>query len=437
MTKTPKDISVNKKVKENQQAAEYIVQMKRPKKFPWWIFLLLIPLLLLIECEKDITVTCIEEDTGVAAPGVPVQLNYTAHFLWKNSTLLFDQPVERTQTTDQQGKTTFKDLPCSVFSYIFYFFSDVTFNAKNECVAAADEKRQFHTTKNVELMLSVRYEDVSIQLIDEENSQPLPDGSIEYTVNDNGKTKTGTAKADKDGFVVIPHVRYCADVDIIKGTCYGYEDKEWTKLPARELADNGRNNQMPLKPLYQTLEFHTVDADCREILPGCSLQITGSVSGALTPTDSGNGIFEVTMRMNEKLTIIASKNGFRENNTTVNNLTFNDLQDADKREIPLEVDAEPCGGDWVEDDEADNGFLVKTYHLGNPPGKTVIEVDFDAAEDSITIYDGTCRKPENILYQDYINNSVSSIPVNYTKENITIVMKGNTIWKFKVNCPEP
>lgn len=54
MAKTPKDISVNKKIKADRNAGEYVLQMRRPRKFPWWILLLLLlPLLLLIKCKND------------------------------------------------------------------------------------------------------------------------------------------------------------------------------------------------------------------------------------------------------------------------------------------------------------------------------------------------------------------------------------------------
>lgn len=437
MNKKPKDIKVKKRLKEDGQANEYVLQMRRPRKFPWWILLLLLPLLLLIKCKKDITVTCVEEDSGMAVPNIPVDMAYTSHFLWDKGTFFYNEDIMRTQNTDKDGKTTFKDLPCSVFSYIFYILSDITFDTRNECVAAIGERRNFHLSRNVTLNMTTRYENLHIKLIDEEKGFPLPEGSITYKYKDNGKDRQESVKADVNGIVTIPHIRYCSEVDVMQGCCYGYEDKQWTKVNVREIVDNNPA-EMPLKPIYQTLDFHTID-DCQVLLPGCSLDITGSVSGKLTPPESGDGNFNVTIRMAENLSIVASKLGFHKNDNTVKDLNYKELQEPSRRVIPLKVKAEPCGGSWVEDAMTDNGYLLRTYHLGNSPGTVNIDYEFMDQPDSITIYDGSCRTQENMIYCRELNGS-GTITLNYTQETITLIMKKfeyGSVWKFKVNCPEP
>ena len=119
-------INIGKKLKYSEKYDLYSVQMVR-HHFPWWIFLLLLPLLLLIQCHKDIEVSCIEPDTKVPIEGQVVQMRYQAHFLWNKGRFFANDNVRKTQVTDSTGTTVFKDLPCSVYSYVFYCLSKVSF----------------------------------------------------------------------------------------------------------------------------------------------------------------------------------------------------------------------------------------------------------------------------------------------------------------------
>ncbi len=123
MTKN-KGIIYQKKFRYNAEQSDYEFQLKKKRNW-WWLLLFLLPLLLLIRCNHDIEVTCIDEWTRKPIPDISVTLDYTAHFLYDEGRLFADVPVEMEQVTDSNGKTIFKDLECSVYSYIFYCLSKV------------------------------------------------------------------------------------------------------------------------------------------------------------------------------------------------------------------------------------------------------------------------------------------------------------------------
>ena len=441
---TQSDIHVKKSLQEKDHVNEYTIHMKRRRKFPWWIFLLLLPLLLLIKCKKDITVVCMDSDSGERAAGVTVDLAYTAHFLWNEGKFFDDKAIELTQETDSTGTTTFKDLPFSVYSFIFYFFSDVTLNAKSECLAAMDVKRQFHTVRNVEMLLEPRYEDLHLRLVDKEKGFPLPGGTVVFQRKDGGVERTDTVTADSNGVVLIPHIRYCSDIALTQGSHFGYEDSLWTDTPARDLIDND-STQMPLQPLYVDMDFHTID-DCRILLPGCALQVNGSISGTLPPNNSENGDFTVRMRMAELLSITASKKGFTTNDYSVRNASYPELQDPDRRVIPLQVVPDQCGQTVFSKETS--RYLVRSYDVSKHNGEVNIYYDFYAAPDIMVIYDGTCRTEDKIIYNKNRKEEIFSgmITIYPTQSIITIIMQnantelnrlyGASDWEYRVECPQ-
>ncbi len=139
-----------RKIKFDDSRDYYELQL-RPRRNYWWLLLLLLPLLLLIRCERDITVVCVDDD-GAPIEGALTSLCYDARWLWNDGLL----PVETQygeKTTDAEGKATYTDLPCSVFSYIFAPLTRVT--ATGECYPYTTESATalFHFTREITLTL--------------------------------------------------------------------------------------------------------------------------------------------------------------------------------------------------------------------------------------------------------------------------------------------
>lgn len=291
-------ISIGKKLKYSEKYDLYSVQMVR-HHFPWWIFLLLLPLLLLIQCHKDIEVSCIEPDTRVPIEGQAVQMRYQSHFLWNKGRFFANDYVKKTQTTDSTGTTVFKDLPCSVYSYVFYCLSKVSFTtAKSDCYATVNEKCNFHYTRHVDLEMNPRREDLHIQLRDLETNDPLPDGVLIYKYTEFGGEKTDSAKADPTGVVTIPKMRYCSVMNLLNGRCYGYADTSMVNIPCQQLILVDDSTTLRLRPIKERFTFFVKNLETKEPIPGAECQVTlkhpysGKVDGPhlVTTSTDGKGI---------------------------------------------------------------------------------------------------------------------------------------------------
>lgn len=268
-----KKITASHKLKYDERKDCYDIQLVH-RRFPWWILLLLLPLLLLIRCEKDVEVTCLEPDGKTPVAGIPVTMEYTAHFLWADGTLLLDKDIKKVQKTDDKGKTTFKDLPCSVYSYIFYCLSNAKYTAKNNCYAAAGEEHNFHYKSNVTLIMKPRREDLHVKIVDLETGDLLPGASLVYKYTEKGEEKTDSAKADASGVATLPNMRYCAVIEKMTAGCYGYADTSRVDVPCQDLLVANDSTAMRLRPVKEKFTFFVKNKETRQPIPDAECTVT-------------------------------------------------------------------------------------------------------------------------------------------------------------------
>lgn len=347
MSSKLKDIKIDKNIKQRDNTTEYVLKMKK-RRFPWWILLMLLPLLLLIKCKKDITVVCIDPDTKEPIVGMPVDMQYTAYFLWNSGALLDSRNINMTQETDSNGKTIFKDLTFSLYSYIFCHSTQVTFNAKNECYAAVDEQHNFHTTDSVRLDMNPRYEDLHVKLLDRDDGYPLPDGWIRFSVSANDVESTDSVKADASGVVTIPHVRFCSNVKLMTGSCYGYADTTKTGIPARYLIVADDSTALRLKPIKEKFTFFVKNKDTKQPIPDatCTVRLTNPTTKKTdtrevhTSTDGRGIAFYDNAFILSQLSIHAKKVHYKDGDLEGSHWTVDKfkLQDDDTRTVWLEPD---------------------------------------------------------------------------------------------------
>lgn len=288
-----KTINYNHKLKYDKDCTDYTLQMKR-KRRPWWLLLLLLPLLLFIQCHKDVTVECIDELSGLPVDGAEVTLEYQSHHLWNEGTFFASKDIKKTQTTDEQGKTVFKDLPCSVFSYVFYCFSNMKISAKSDCHANAGETYKFHYTDHVRLTMKPRLEDLHIRVTDLETGDPLPDAFVHYTYRDGGNEKKDSVQADAAGIATIPQMRYCSMISLLRASCYGYADTIRTDVPCQDLLVANDSTEMKLRPIKERFSFFVKNKETRQPIPDaiCTVVLThpsGKKSPARTVRTSIDG----------------------------------------------------------------------------------------------------------------------------------------------------
>lgn len=275
MTKTAKNININSSIRYKEEYDLYTFRMCHKRNW-WWLLLLLLPLLLFVKCSKDITVTCIDSEGNFPVAGQEVKLDYTAHFLYNDGKFLADEPISIVQETDSTGCTTFEDLPCCVFSYIFYCLQQADYSVGSECYGQADEKHNFHYVWNVEIELEPFRTDLYIKLMDKETLDVLPDAKVVYRYIDNGEEKTDSAEADAAGIAVIPQMRYCSVIDKITGSCYGYMDEVRMDIPNQKLAEVSDSTALLLTPIMERFDFFVKNKISKQPIPEalCDVSLT-------------------------------------------------------------------------------------------------------------------------------------------------------------------
>lgn len=273
-------IEVSKEIRYTADSDIYIVQMKRPRRFPWWIILLLLPLLLLIRCNKDIEVLCCEAETNLPVGRQDVNMTYQAHYLWDNGRLFATDTISITQTTDSIGVATFRNLPCSVYSYIFYCLSKVTFRSACDCYEDINEPYNFHLSRHVELLMQPRREDLHVKLVDLETGDPLPGAILRYKYTEAGQERIDSVQADAAGIATMPMVRLCSVVDLLHGQCYGYADTTRADVPCRFLVTPSDSMALRLRPLKERFTFFVKNVETKQPIPAaeCAVSLTHPIS---------------------------------------------------------------------------------------------------------------------------------------------------------------
>lgn len=271
----PQSIQIDKKLKYKEEYNQYSLQLRHIHR-PWWLLLLLLPLLLFIKCSKDITVSCIEPIGELPVENLPVTMKYQSHFLWNEGKFLASDSIQLTQRTDSLGKTVFKDVPCSIFSYVFYCLQKASFTAVSDCHAVIDEKRNFHYRWRVTLDMEPRREDLHVKLLDKETGDILPDGILIYKYVELGEEKTDSAHADAAGIATLPQMRYCSIMTELKGTCYGYADTVHIDVPCQSLLSANDSTALRLRPIKERFTFFVKNKETKQPIPNalCKVSLT-------------------------------------------------------------------------------------------------------------------------------------------------------------------
>lgn len=222
-----------------------------------------------------------------------------------------------------------------------------------------------------------------------------------------------------------------------KGPEYKRKDSRFAKFADIKDADK----EIRMEPVMDTLNFRTIREEKDDVLlPNCNLRITGSISGMLHPTNSGNGEFTVVMRKYENLTIVASRKGYITNSTKVRNQDWQYLQeDQNHRDIPLKLDLPPCSGGINTPKQDGEMNHQRSYGMGQEEGYASISGDFYSEPDFLTVYDGLGTSGKILVGPNQSIAKKFSIPFHFTQGAVTVVIRtsinNSSSWEYIVSCP--
>ena len=310
-----KERNVKKKFRIDGNNGEYSFQLKKKPNL-WWLLLLLLPLVLLIPLRKDITVYTRLD--GTPEPLVDVSMNYTARYLLWDKKFNVKMPYDTVQQTDSVGKTVFKRVGYSVYSFIFHFKAPVVFSAGgDDCYDSISKTCRFHTTRKVVLDMSPKLTDVRLKVVDKELGFELPGANVECDFIGKHGAQHVADTTDAAGCVVVKEARLCGEFSSIKVGADGYADTLLTQKQVAELLGQTGGYVIPLRPLKERFIFYVKNVYTKEPIPDALAEVTltlngkqGAVGRSRTNVDGlGQGFFD-DARILATIGIKASKQGY-------------------------------------------------------------------------------------------------------------------------------
>lgn len=271
-----KAIKYSEKFVFDDKNSEYVFKIKKCNYR--WLWLLLIALLLgllCIRCTNDITVHVVDHVSGEPVTPTSVTIEYTEHALCKGGKLFYNNPYSKTLETDENGDALFEDMPCSVFSYIFYAFSKACLTAENDCNYLKDSPATciFHYTWDVTLKLQPKTEDIQVLVTDKETDEPLAGAVIHYDYSLSGENVTDSVRTDAAGAVYLAGVPRCGSLHLERVSCYGYEDTTHIDLSVLEVIKDPTKAVVPLVPVKQSFTYFVKNKFTKQPVPGATVEV--------------------------------------------------------------------------------------------------------------------------------------------------------------------
>ena len=310
MAKKERNLKSNFKYDGNSTDYDFYIK-KKPNL--WWLLLLLLPLLLFIPLKKDITVYT--KSDGKPEPFVDVSMNYTARYLLWNKKFNVKMPYDTIQQTDSTGRTVFKKVGYSVYSFVFHFRNPIVFRADgSDCYAPLERSCWFHTKRRVVLDFEPKVADVRLKVVDKELGFEIPGAKVECRYQGKKGEQHTSDETDATGCVVLKEARVCGDCNSIKVSAEGYADTLLTNI---QIADMLQGYVIPLRPLKERFVFFVKNVYSKEPIPGALAEVTltlngqvGSAGNIKTNVDGlGQGFFD-DARILATIGIKASKDGY-------------------------------------------------------------------------------------------------------------------------------
>jgi len=235
---------------------------------------LLIPLLLLIPFNKNISVQTINS-VGTEIPETDVFVRYVDYQLINFNTkkIFTHDTIELYNETDASGIVNFENIRYTLYSRLIFMGKRADITGTNEC-SFGDSLPRFHKLKNnkiFKLVLGERLYNYYFTAVNKDNNQVIPGAKVIVIVKSNGKTQKFEGITELDGTVYFENFPYCGEFNAF-GDADGYLPDS-TSGEAKDLYDNDSLRYLRLKPETEMIEFMVRDLYSKEPLPNATVHL--------------------------------------------------------------------------------------------------------------------------------------------------------------------
>lgn len=292
---------------------------------------------------------------------------------------------------------------------------------------------------------------VEFQNIDNYSKTPLAGVTNQVLIKKVGKQETHILKSDINGNFSF-HLTLDDTLSIISSYSPDYITNDTTirYILGEDLIKHNINKRtIPLNPEIFKLMFKTVEADnLSKSIPNADIRTELIVNGkkmilAKPLQTDMNGEAVLELPVTALVSITASKQGYGQNTTKVNNKNTRYLKACDQieRNIPLKDLPPPCNTQIG----SGNTSNIQSYNMMDPNMKFEVEYDMNNIPDNMIIYCGHKDDKQQILFESGFVQGGSGSPAiidlatcsGNTWITIEIIISGGStsIWDYTIKCP--
>ncbi len=411
------------KVTATEQNGDVVLTVKR-KKFPWWIFLFLLPLILLIPVKRDINIQYAQQGSDIAVAKAAATVNYPVTSTFGGKTMLTVK-----DTTDTEGKLVIAGVAEPLWYKLFGGHSDSLFTScGNGCYSlknAGYKYRDFPPDDFKKVYLGAVASVETLKVVDADDNEPIPEADLQIIRTVDGNSTNDNTKTDVAGQFDITDMPLCGSVKVIASK-EGYENDtlEASLFDISNMTDDEKT--LHLKPLKGCVKVIVKNLNTKTLLADATvtLEINGAARTMKTNTNGvGVGMFD-SLRISSTLKFTASKAGYAD--TTLSGYTVQQFMnlDEEKRTMYLRpltkslvfknVDGTGAALSGVKNEIYKNGTLIATEYSNNA-GEFVVANILDSDKLSIaatkTGYNGNNTKVKNKTLAQLNTQDSRTIPL--------------------------
>lgn len=290
---------------------------------------------------------------------------------------------------------------------------------------------------------------IKFQDIDSITGDPLVGVRNVVTIQSGGETSVDTIYSNRNGVIELP-IRLGDKFSILATHPPGYYPQRY-KFQKEEadpyITGKATDRRIPLSPVMVTHTFRTVSPALRKLVENATLQVT--VDGkTVPPASSGNGEFSVSGAYSSRVSIVASKTGYKTNDYTVRNIAFSILQSKIPEVTDIPMEFPPCSDEQLRSIKGKVDY-IKEVDLGQTSGTFTFRYYTMEHPDLIQIYCGDRSQVagNNPIWSNKDNLSTGDdtfvpvrIPFNCSVPIITVVVQESgdgsvSAWEYEVDCP--
>ncbi len=409
-------------VTSTEDGGDVVMVMKR-KKFPWWILLFLLPLILLIPIKRELRVHFIQQGSSISVAKAAADVNYPLTSTFGSKTI-----VPHHDTTDTDGRIIITGIKEPLWYKLFGGQGDSVFvSCGNGCYSlknAGYKYREFPTDDFKDVYLGAVASVETLKVADADDNEPLPDAAVQIIRTVDGNTTSGNTKSDVAGQFDIADMPLCGTVKVV-ASHEGYENDtlEASLFDISNMTDYERT--LHLKPLKGCVKVIVKNLKTKTLLADATvtLEINGASRTMKTNTNGvGVGMFD-SLRISSTLKFTASKSGYAD--TTLSGYTVQQFMtlDEEKRTMYLRPltkslvfintdGSAPLSG--VKNMIYKNGTLIATEY-SNSKGEFIVgdigENDKISIDATKTGYNSNNTKVKNKLLSQLNTQDSRTIPL--------------------------